>query len=170
MVYRLTSFFKIATILIVIVSFSFCKRTKYKNYCKSEMKIEGINEDSVNVFIPLAFTPNGDGRNDLYRFECTGIAKYTVEIKRNFKTAYSVSNASYWSWDGSNSNGKIKDGEYDVEAELVTITGDLVTVTTTISIITENEIYPCRCTVSDQIDPQLGFISQPSQVCDYSEQ
>lgn len=161
---------KITAVFLLVLSFSSCSKTEYKNYCKSEAEIEGLNEDSVNVFIPLAFTPNGDGHNDLYTFKCKGIEKHTVSIKRNLRTVYTISNASEWSWDGLNSKGKIKDGEYDVEGELITTTGRLVKVTTTVSVITENEIYPCRCTMGDQIDSELGFVNQPAQVCDNSEQ
>lgn len=37
-------------------------------------------EDEFKVFFPNAFTPNGDGRNDHYRFEGVGIASYEASI------------------------------------------------------------------------------------------
>jgi hypothetical protein len=165
---------KFRTVFLLLISFAFlssCNKNKYKNYCKSESAIKGITEDSVNVFIPLGFTPDGDGLNDTYYFACKGIREYTVTIKSTFSTLFSVSNVDYWRWNGENDKGKIKDGEYDVEATLITNAGNTVTVNTTVSVMTDyDEIYPCRCTMGDQIDSEFGFISGPNKVCDNSEQ
>ncbi len=60
-------------------------------------------EDEFKVFFPTAFTPNGDGRNDRYRFEGVGIANYEAAIYNRWgELVYSWNDQSrVEAWDGN---------------------------------------------------------------------
>ena len=62
-------------------------------------------EDILKVFIPNAFTPNGDGVNDFFRFEAVGIKSFEAEIFNRWgERVYSwTSESQVPGWDGTNS-------------------------------------------------------------------
>ena len=66
------------------------------------------------VFIPTAFTPNGDGINDLFTFDGVGIAKYNVEIFNRWgeKVFQWNESSSVQGWDGTNNGQKSKIDTY----------------------------------------------------------
>ena len=154
-------------VVLILVIFS-CRQNKYEDFCEKGVEFDQVVfDDSVKIYIPTGFTPNGDGMNDFYSFVCKGIQHYTVSIKKNFTTHYTVStDNSNWHWDGKNKNGEINDGEYDVEATLMDDKGKLITLKSTIALVQNPADLPCRCSRMDQIDRELGFISSPSENCE----
>jgi hypothetical protein len=76
---------------------------------------------------PLAFSPNGDGRNDLLEvdFSLTAPAQVTVRILRERRwiaTPFVASLAAglqHVVWDGSRSDGRLPDGSYEAVVEAV---------------------------------------------------
>lgn len=69
-------------------------------------------EDILKVFIPNAFTPNGDGVNDYFRFEGVGIKSFEAEIFNRWGERVFAwdSNSDVPGWDGRNSG---KDSKMD---------------------------------------------------------
>jgi gliding motility-associated-like protein len=71
-------------------------------------------EDILKVFIPNAFTPNGDGINDYFRFEGVGIKSFEAEIFNRWgERIFSWSSESNVpGWDGTNSGQDSKMDAY----------------------------------------------------------
>lgn len=66
------------------------------------------------VFIPNAFTPNGDGVNDLFTFDGIGIKSFTAEVYNRWgeKVYEWNENSSLHGWDGTNSGQQSKMDTY----------------------------------------------------------
>ncbi|MFN3951961.1 MAG: PKD domain-containing protein [Thermaurantimonas sp.] len=88
--------------------------------------LEAVNEygctayDSVDVwiypeitlFIPNAFTPNGDGINDVFTVSVTGIVSYEISILNRWgEVIYQSTNPSDF-WDGTHQGKKVPAGIY----------------------------------------------------------
>lgn len=71
-------------------------------------------EDILKVFIPNAFTPNGDGINDYFRFKGVGMKSYEAEIYNRWgERIYSWnSDSPVDGWDGTNSGQESKIDAY----------------------------------------------------------
>ena len=81
---------------------------------------------------PALFSPNGDGRNDelTVAFDLTAPAQVTVRIAREGRwVATPLAAASLQAgsqsvtWDGTRSDGRLRDGSYDAIVEVATETG-----------------------------------------------
>jgi gliding motility-associated-like protein len=58
------------------------------------------------VFIPTAFTPNGDGENELFRGTAVGIKEYELIIFNRWGEVMFQSTDPTEGWDGNHPNGK----------------------------------------------------------------
>lgn len=58
----------------------------------------------LNLFIPNAFSPNGDGINDEFRVEITGIRKYEIRIFNRWGELMYLSNDIEGGWNGRKMN------------------------------------------------------------------
>ena len=80
----------------------------YNEYGCSDTLVDTIRvDDPFTLFIPSAFSPNGDGVNDRFMFNMSGISKMYMEIYNRWgEIVYSSSNP-YDGWDGTfHNNGK----------------------------------------------------------------
>jgi gliding motility-associated-like protein len=64
-----------------------------------------INPETL-VFIPTAFTPNGDGENELFRGTAVGIKEYELIIFNRWGEVMFQSTDPTEGWDGNHPNGK----------------------------------------------------------------
>lgn len=64
-------------------------------------------EEPFNIYIPSAFSPNGDGVNDLFKYVVTGASEHVLEIYTRWGELVFKSNATTSTWDGHS----IKTGE-----------------------------------------------------------
>ncbi|MGB3776384.1 MAG: gliding motility-associated C-terminal domain-containing protein, partial [Leeuwenhoekiella sp.] len=82
--------------------------------CASSERL-AINADLTGcdaIFIPEAFSPNGDGINDRFVIENIGLVypQYTIEVfNRNGNTVYK-GNADSEAWDGSANRNEVGSG------------------------------------------------------------
>ena len=64
--------------------------------------------ENSSIIVPNVFTPNGDGKNDLFKIASTGIEELNCDIFNRWGTKVYTISAVNGSWDGSNVN----DGTY----------------------------------------------------------
>jgi len=97
--------------------------------------IRGISTTAVNcvilqsnVFIPNAFTPNGDGKNETWNPKLSFTpATYHLIIKNRWGNIIFESKDQYESWNGSDMGGAIvKEGTYIYFLRVTTGTGDTI--------------------------------------------
>ncbi len=89
--------------------------------------------DSGVVFVPNMFTPNGDGKNDVFMIRGMGATK--INFFRVFdrwgtllyEATNGVLNEETWGWDGTNlQGGKLNEGVYVYVYEVVCINQDVI--------------------------------------------
>lgn len=71
-------------------------------------------EDEISVFIPNTFTPNGDGRNDVFMIKGNGIKaeRFSMEIFDRWGELIYSSNDINKGWDGTFKGTPVQDGTY----------------------------------------------------------
>ena len=86
--------------------------------CEGSDEIE-IQDCPINIFIPNAFTPNGDGLNDKFEIQGIGITEYTITIFDRWGNLVFESNDISRSWNGlqNNSGEKINQGTYNYKLQ-----------------------------------------------------
>lgn len=128
-------------------------------------------DDSVTVSLPTAFTPNSDGRNDVFKPIVTlgDVLKYyefsVVDAKR--ETLFSTTER-YQAWNGIMQNGNsFSNGKYYYQLKFTTQTGQLIDVCGCVHLISyhyddcipidmQNNVF------EDQIDINLGTVTYMS--------
>lgn len=87
----------------------------YNEYGCADTVVKDVYvEEPYNVFIPSAFTPNGDGVNDLFKYVVTGVDEHVLEVYTRWGELVFRSTDSKDTWDGtSQRTGKdLPDGIY----------------------------------------------------------
>jgi gliding motility-associated-like protein len=86
--------------------------------CKDELSKTLVVKNNFNLFIPNSFTPNSDGKNDVFIpiFSNFGVdtKQYDLEIFDRWGSSIFRSTDIYKGWDGTNKNSDepIKEGLY----------------------------------------------------------
>jgi gliding motility-associated-like protein len=75
-------------------------------------KKETTDLPNTDLFIPRAFTPDGDGVNDSFIVKGTNIEKYHIDIFDEAKTKIYVSEDIKKGWDGRYKNQPMPAGNY----------------------------------------------------------
>jgi gliding motility-associated-like protein len=122
-------------------------------------------DTTTRMFAPNAFTPNGDGRNDV--FGCVGMyfSNFLLTIKdQSGITIFSDTNISN-QWDGKNLTGKIVKGYYTANISFKNIVGTTIVKTMNITLYTDRtSLSGGNCFYRDQINPKMGFIYQTQEI------
>ncbi|KAB1064752.1 T9SS type B sorting domain-containing protein [Salibacter halophilus] len=86
--------------------------------CEGSDEIE-IADCPINIFIPNAFTPNGDGLNDKFEVQGIGITDYHILIFDRWGNLVFESNDINRSWNGlqNNSGEKVNQGTYSYKLQ-----------------------------------------------------
>ncbi len=115
-------------------------RRKYEKYGKYPVMIVTQNDymcfdtivkyldviDDMNVYIPNAFTPNGDGHNDVFGVKGQGMKSesFTMDLfDRSGSLMFTTKNINE-TWDGTYKGQKVKDGVYTYMIKVVGMNGE----------------------------------------------
>lgn len=81
--------------------------------CSDSASLVIVVNDDLNIEIPNVFTPNGDGTNDLFTINTTGVKEITLEIYNRWGQKMYEFTGPKAAWDGICNNGnKATDGTY----------------------------------------------------------
>lgn len=151
-----------------------CTKDKIKDSCENngmEISPKDYNQDSVIIFIPTAFSPEGDDLNESFRPFVFGLNINKFEVSKQKNVLYTESNiAENWNdrngWDGTDEDGDLcKDGVYNYKIEGRNATDGKFNISGEVSLITEDKNKACECKYEDMIDPVHGFISPTQEQC-----
>ena len=73
----------------------------------------------IELFIPTAFTPNGDDHNELFVIHANNIYSYNIKIYNKWGDKLFVSDTIYKSWDGTFDSNKVQQGAYYYNIEVI---------------------------------------------------
>lgn len=80
-------------------------------------------EDEYALYVPNAFTPNGDGKNDMFQPKGSGFTNYELYIFDRWGERLFYSNDFATGWDGTFRGLVCQDGVYTFKINLVSIGG-----------------------------------------------
>jgi gliding motility-associated-like protein len=156
------------TIILAILGLCGCKKAKMEESCTTNnMRIitKNYNHDSVHIYCPTAFTPNGDGLNDVFRPIGTGFEVVGFDISKGSK--FILSDQNLKEWDGTNASGdKLKEGIYHYEFHLTTKHGEQVMIVGEVTLSRSIKYNLCDCFYEDMLHPELGFVNPSQEFCD----
>lgn len=94
-------------------------------HCSDTVKKTIYVVAEFKVWVPNAFTPNGDGVNDYFEFDGIGIKNYTMTVYNRWGEKVSVTNEkSPHGWDGTNSGKESKMDTYTYDLILESTGGE----------------------------------------------
>ena len=73
----------------------------------------------TELYIPTAFTPNGDDHNELFVIHANNIYSYNIKIYNKWGDKLFVSDTIYKSWDGTFDSNKVQQGAYYYNIEVI---------------------------------------------------
>ena len=73
----------------------------------------------TELYIPTAFTPNGDDHNELFVIHANNIYSYNIKIYNKWGDKLFVSDTIYKSWDGTFDSNKVQQGAYYYNIEVL---------------------------------------------------
>lgn len=92
---------------------------------KVEASIRVNVKECATLYIPNAFTPNGDGQNDEYRVEGLNIEQYRIVIQSDQGTLLFESNDMNETWDGKHHGEYLPQGIYLYHIDYVDTYGNV---------------------------------------------
>jgi gliding motility-associated-like protein len=84
-----------------------------------------IVEADFKLYIPNAFTPNGDGLNDIFQPKGRGIQKYHLKIYDRWGSVVFESHDFMLGWDGGEKGKQLTDEVYTWRIEAVDVGGNV---------------------------------------------
>ncbi|NNC94675.1 MAG: T9SS type B sorting domain-containing protein, partial [Chitinophagales bacterium] len=103
--------------------------------CTGSTIIEIIVVENLDLFVPNAFTPNGDGDNDVFNMYSESLAGVRIQIFNRIGEMVFESSASNAGWDGYYKGELAPPGVYVYNAEILFISGKTVTRNGTVTLI-----------------------------------
>ncbi len=83
------------------------------NSCGSTTDYINIGNGVCNLYVPNSFTPNGDGKNDLFKASYSdNVTEYHLQILNRYGQIIFATTDKYKGWDGSFSNTPQPQGAY----------------------------------------------------------
>ena len=73
----------------------------YNGHCTAEASINIYVSFAGQVYIPNAFTPNGDGNNDVFEIYGHGIERVDMKVFNRWGEKVFESHNQFWGWDGT---------------------------------------------------------------------
>ena len=73
----------------------------------------------TELYIPTAFSPNGDDHNELFVIHANNINSYNIKIYNKWGDELFVSDTIYKYWDGTFESNKVQQGTYFYIVEVV---------------------------------------------------
>ncbi len=151
--------------------------TAYCTTCTATPLVHTVDTDSVFYFLPTAFTPNGDGINDIFFLlynnlvvDSSSISIWDINGREVFSKNIGAS-ARTSGWDGTDMSGKkCGAGEYPVHVKLLTNKGTVVNVCACVNLLQ----YSGSCLNTkgityyfpDQVNIDSGYVNQTNeQIC-----
>lgn len=68
-----------------------------------------------DVFIPTSFSPDGDGINDVFKVESSGVGKVFIQVFNRWGEIMFTSIDPHFEWDGSYNNKNLDEGAYIIQ-------------------------------------------------------
>ena len=104
--------------------------------CYAETTITFLSEACSGILIPVAFTPNGDGINDIWKIQALGFSRYTLLVydrwgREVFNNGGEISKL----WDGTINGQPAPEGVYTFIFEGTDLNGTKVTRTGTVTLL-----------------------------------
>jgi len=168
----------VAGCIMVTVCMVLCKKSKQANNaacttCSTTPVEHSLDADSVFYVVPTAFTPNGDGINDIFK-----VIYNKLDTDSSLVTIWNINGTEVFTgkitarWEGTDLNGnKCPAGQYPVQVKLRTLAGITTTSCACVTLLT----YSGSCIKTngitylfvDQIDPSQGMIysTTEEQLC-----
>ena len=97
------------------------------NGCKDTVAYDIIVKDYITLYIPSAFTPNGDGRNDYFEAQGTFIKTFEIYIYDRWGVLVKTMDNISTMWDGSKNGGQAPEDIYVYKGTASDIFGKHVT-------------------------------------------
>jgi len=155
----------VSTLVAVTTS---CEKNRIENNCCSDeyriLTTRYVEPDSFDLFIPQAFTPNGDGMNDYFTPLGRGYEVEEMIVSRGRKEVFNLKDHVEPFWDG----GDEKDGSYDYNLKLRLRNNELIEVEGSVCILRPSAVNDnnyelkrtkiCDCLMPDMIDNRQGPI------------
>jgi gliding motility-associated-like protein len=89
------------------------------NGCVDTLNRTIVVESNTDLFIPTTFTPNGDGKNDVFRVRGGQVTLKEMSIYDQWGTLIYHTDASLPSWDGYAMGSLVQNGTYVYHIELI---------------------------------------------------
>jgi gliding motility-associated-like protein len=88
------------------------------------------------LFIPTAFTPNGDGINDIWNVQALGFSRYTLIVYDRWgKEVFNNGGDMTKQWDGTTNGQPAPEGVYTFVLEGTQLSGEKVVSSGTVTLL-----------------------------------
>lgn len=164
------------TFLSLIATFAFfsCNQAVKKHCCDTGS--QSFTSDSVKVYLPDAFTPNGDGINDIFTYYINKPEAFVLHrliISKGNILAFDKQDTTTIVWEGLVDGKKAKENVLDYKLILKranAITADSI-VELKGTVCLRREVPICatevtNCKFPDQFDAQTGAVNPTSENLD----